>query len=77
MPLRVIDSIAIRGLLPMSKCIDLMRSAMIATSSGYVNLPVRSVAPVLNKTGLLAQMPGSSNELKPVSYTHLTLPTKA
>ena len=73
MPLRVIDSIAIRGLLPMSKCIDLMRSAMIATSSGYVNLPVRSVAPVLNKTGLLAQMPGSSNELKHYGIKLLSL----
>ncbi|MDD9889208.1 MAG: ornithine cyclodeaminase family protein [Gammaproteobacteria bacterium] len=63
MSLRVLDSATIRNLLPMSECIDLMRSAMIATSSGNVDLPVRSVASVLNKSGLLAQMPGASKDL--------------
>lgn len=80
MPLRVIDSIAIRELLPMSKCISLMRSAMIASSSGNVDLPVRSVTTILNKTGFLAQMPGASNELKHYGIKLLSLhsanPTK-
>ncbi len=73
MSLRLIDSKTIRELLPMGACIELMRSAMIATSSGNVDLPMRSIAPVLEKTGSLAQMPGAAKGLKHYGIKLLSL----
>ncbi len=61
--MRILSSSQVRQLLSMSECIELMRTTMLATSSGEVNLPLRAVMPVQGSDRFLAQMPGASHEL--------------
>lgn len=63
MPLTIINAAAVRKLLPMSECIDAMEPAMIAATTGAISMPPRLVAPLIDESGLLVLMPGSSTEL--------------
>ena len=63
MPLTIINAAAVRELLPMSECIDVMEPAMIAATTGTISMPPRLVAPLIDESGLLVLMPGSSTEL--------------
>jgi alanine dehydrogenase len=44
-------------LLPMSECIDVMSEALTALSRGETVMPLRSIVPLPDGTGLLASMP--------------------
>jgi ornithine cyclodeaminase/alanine dehydrogenase-like protein (mu-crystallin family) len=57
--LRIIPQSAVERLLPVAKCVDVMRKAMIATSNRDVTLPIRQFMPVPNAPGKLALMPGA------------------
>ncbi len=63
MPLTIINAAGVRKLLPMSECIDAMEPAMIAASSGAISMPPRLVAPLIDESGTLVLMPGSSIDL--------------
>ena len=63
MPLTIINAAAVRKLLPMSECIDAMEPAMIAATTGTISMPPRLVAPLIDESGFLVLMPGSSTEL--------------
>ena len=63
MPLTIINAAGVRKLLPMDECIDAMEPAMIAASSGTLSMPPRLVAPLVDESGLMALMPGSSSEI--------------
>ena len=59
MPIRLINSAAVRSLLPVAKCIDLTRQAMklVATEGGTIQ-PIRSGVIHPDKRGLMSMMPG-------------------
>ena len=63
MPLTIINAAGVRELLPMSECIDAMEPAMIAATTGTISMPPRLVAPLIDESGTLVLMPGSSTEL--------------
>ena len=63
MPLTIVDAAGVRKLLPMSECIDAMEPAMIAATTGAISMPPRLVAPLIDESGTLVLMPGSSTEL--------------
>ena len=63
MPLTIINAAGVRKLLPMSECIDAMEPAMIAATTGTISMPPRLVAPLIDESGFLVLMPGSSTEL--------------
>ena len=63
MPLTIINAAGVRKLLPMSECIDAMEPAMIAATTGAISMPPRLVAPLIDESGTLVLMPGSSTEL--------------
>ena len=63
MPLTIINAAGVRRLLPMNECIDVMEPAMIAASTGAISMPPRLVAKLIDESGLLVLMPGSSTEL--------------
>ena len=63
MSLTIINSAAVRKLLPMDECIDVMEPAMIAATTGAISMPPRLVAPFIDGSGTLVLMPGSSTEL--------------
>ena len=63
MPLTIINAAGVRELLPMSECIDAMEPAMIAATTGAISMPPRLVAPLIDESGTLVLMPGSSTEL--------------
>ena len=63
MSLTIINAAAVRELLPMGECIDAMEPAMIAASTGAISMPPRLVAPLIDESGTLVLMPGSSTEL--------------
>ena len=58
----VIDAAAIRELLPMADCIDIMGDAMLAVSRGQVALSPRSAHALADRYGFLGTMPGSCLE---------------
>jgi ornithine cyclodeaminase len=55
--IRILGGAEIKALLPMSACIELMRTTMIAVSEGRARIPPRTVLPV-SPGGLLGNMPG-------------------
>jgi len=61
--LTVISAREVRQLLPMAECIEVMAVAMAAASSGSIDIPARQFAPLIDDSGLLGLMPGSSKEL--------------
>ena len=63
MSLTIINAAAVRKLLPMDECIDAMEPAMIAATTGAISMPPRLVAPLIDESGTLVLMPGSSTEL--------------
>ena len=63
MPLTIINAAGVRKLLPMDECIDAMEPAMIAATTGAISMPPRLVAPLIDESGTLVLMPGSSTEL--------------
>ena len=63
MPLTIINAADVRKLLPMSECVDAMEPAMIAATTGAISMPPRLVAPLIDESGTLVLMPGSSTEL--------------
>jgi len=64
MPLTIINAEETRQLLPMSECIDVMESAMIAASSGSMLIPPRIIFTLQDNSGFFAVMPGASQEMK-------------
>ena len=58
MHVRVIDESAVNRLLPMPKCIELVRHAMILTAQGGALQPIRTGLAMPNAHGLLGMMPG-------------------
>ena len=63
MPLTIINAAGVRKLLPMDECIDAMEPAMIAATTGTISMPPRLVAKLIDESGTLVLMPGSSTEL--------------
>jgi ornithine cyclodeaminase/alanine dehydrogenase-like protein (mu-crystallin family) len=63
--LRVVGA-AVRRLLPMSRCIDLMGTAMQGASNGEIAIPQRLITPIIDNSAYFALMPGST--LKPPIY---------
>lgn len=63
MPLIIIDAEQVKALLPMSKCVNIMEDAMRAYSSKSVSVPPRLIMPLIDDSGFLGLMPGSSAEL--------------
>ena len=63
MPLTIVNAAGVRKLLPMNECIDAMEPAMIAATTGAISMPPRLVAPLIDESGTLVLMPGSSAEL--------------
>ena len=63
MSLTIINAALVRRLLPMEACIQVMEGAMIAACSGTIAVPPRSFVPLMDNSGWLGMMPGSSLEL--------------
>ena len=63
MALTIINAQEVRQLLPMPECIEVMAKAMVAASTGTIDIPPRSFCPLIDQSGLLGLMPGSSKEL--------------
>lgn len=63
MTLRILSAEHVRNLLPMGECIEVMAAAMAAASAGTVSIPPRLITPLIDKSGFLALMPGSSRQL--------------
>lgn len=57
--MRIIAQSDVERLLPVKACVDVMASAMQATSDGNVTLPIRQFIPVPDAPGKLAVMPGT------------------
>jgi len=66
MALRILNAAQVAQLLPMSECIDVMAEAMQATSRGAVAIPQRMAMPLIDGSGALYLMPGST--LRPPLY---------
>jgi ornithine cyclodeaminase/alanine dehydrogenase-like protein (mu-crystallin family) len=58
MLVRVINESDVNRLLPMQKCIELVRHAMILTAQGRALQPIRTGLSLPNSHGLLGMMPG-------------------
>ena len=63
MALTIINAALTRQLLPVSECIDVMETAMLAASSRTVAVPPRMSTPLGDNSASLMLMPGSSREL--------------
>ena len=63
MTIRFISAGQVRELLPMRECVEVMEAAMGAASGGTVAVPPRLIMPLIDGSGFLALMPGSSAEL--------------
>src|SRR5580704_11799794 len=61
MNVELIDARAVRARLSMSRCIEAMADAMRAVSSGALVAPQRMVMPLIDHSGSLFLMPGSSS----------------
>ena len=59
MPIRLLNAEAVRTLLPVDRCVDLMRRAMtlVATEGGTIQ-PIRQAVWHPDKRGLMSMMPG-------------------
>src|SRR5512135_2978006 len=56
--LRLLNAADVRALLPMTRCIDLMRQAMTLVADGSTLQPIRQAVRHPNGRGLLSVMPG-------------------
>jgi ornithine cyclodeaminase len=63
MQLTIINGDLVRQLLPMAECMEVLRPAMVAASSGTISVPPRSFMPLMDNSGVLGVMPGASLEL--------------
>ena len=57
--MRIIPRSEVEQLLPVARCVPVMRQAMLATSAGDVTLPIRQFMPIPDAPGKLAIMPGT------------------
>lgn len=57
--MRILNAEAVRRLLPMSDCIELMKTAFRAEAEGRAAQPIRASVPAGNGLGVLAWMPGA------------------
>lgn len=64
MSLTIINAELVRKLLPMNECMEIMAPAMMAASSGAIAVPPRRFVPLMDNSGFLGLMPGSSLELQ-------------
>lgn len=55
----VLNAAAVRELLPMAKCIELMKEAFRAEAEGRTRQPIRNLVPAEHGRGYLAWMPGT------------------
>lgn len=60
--MRLITRSQVERLLPVADCVDVMRSAMIATSARRVSLPIRQFMAIPGSPGKLAIMPGTMDD---------------
>jgi ornithine cyclodeaminase len=60
--LRLLDAAAVRALLPMERCIGLMRDAFVLVSEGRALQPIRQKLSTPDARGLLGWMPGWTAE---------------
>jgi ornithine cyclodeaminase/alanine dehydrogenase-like protein (mu-crystallin family) len=58
MQIRVLNAAAVRSLLPVDRCIDLMRTAMSLVATGDAIQPIRQSLFHPDRRGLLSMMPG-------------------
>jgi len=58
MPIRLLNAAAVRELLPVDRCIDLMRTAMKLVATGRTIQPIRSAVFHPDRRGLMSMMPG-------------------
>jgi ornithine cyclodeaminase len=56
--LRLLNGAAVRALLPMDRCIELMRHALLLVARGAAVQPIRSALPHPSARGLMSMMPG-------------------
>ena len=63
MTLRIISAQQVRELLPMGECIEVMAQAMRGVSNRSVVLPPRLISPLIDESGFLGVMPGTSSDL--------------
>ncbi len=63
MQIRVISAGQVQQLLPMAECVEVVEAAMVATSAATVSIPPRRFDPLIDGSGALGLMPGSSAEL--------------
>ena len=57
--MRIVTRSQVERLLPVGRCIEVMRRAMIAVSAGQASLPIRHFMPIPDAPGKLALMPGT------------------
>lgn len=58
MKVRMLNAEAVRGLLPMGRCVELMRKAMLLVAQGQTIQPIRTALRLPDGKGLLSLMPG-------------------
>lgn len=58
MKVRMLNAQAVRQLLPMDRCVDLMRKAMLMVAQQQTIQPIRSALQLPDGKGLLSMMPG-------------------
>lgn len=57
----------------MATCIELMREALIAATTGDATFPLRTILPVANQNSLLALMPGQGRSRKAIGVKIITI----
>jgi ornithine cyclodeaminase/alanine dehydrogenase-like protein (mu-crystallin family) len=60
----IVDGPLVRELLTVPRCINAVRDAMVAVSDRTVSMPPRVMAPLVDKSGILALMPASATDPK-------------
>jgi ornithine cyclodeaminase/alanine dehydrogenase-like protein (mu-crystallin family) len=58
MKVRMLNAEAVRELLPMERCVELMRKAMLLVAEGRTTQPIRTALWLPDRKGLLSLMPG-------------------
>lgn len=61
-PLRILDAATVRALLPMDRCIALMRDAFVQVSEGRAIQPIRQKLSTPDGAGMLGWMPGFTDD---------------
>jgi ornithine cyclodeaminase len=71
--LRILGAKAVVDLLPMDKCIGLMRQAFIQVSEGRTAQPIRAMVRTTDQSGLLGWMPGYTDSPKRLGLKAITI----